>query len=187
MKGYYLKSLINVVKIAITGTPGTGKHTLAKETGKRLGLEVVDLGKIAKEKKLGYKDAKRKVWVADIKKLRKETRKLKNCILVSSYAELMPNDLVLVVRCHPRTLAKRLKKRGYSREKMLENLECECLDSCLISALQHNNRKKVYEVDNTKGLKKTVKEALRIIKDRPEPKVGRYNYSEYADRLEKLV
>ncbi len=175
------------MKIAITGTPGTGKHTLAKEIGRKAGLTVVDIGKIAKEKKFGRQDQKRNVWIADIKKLKKETRKMRNSILVSSYSELMPNDLVIVVRCHPRLLAKRLKKRGYPKEKILENLECECLDYCLISALEHNSKKKVYEVDNSKSLRKSTREAVRIIKTKPNPKIGRYDYSEYADKLEKLV
>lgn len=175
------------MKIAITGTPGTGKHTLAGEIGKRTGLQVVDIGKMAKERKWGRKDAKRKAWIADIGKLRKETRKIKDCILVSSYSELMPNDIVIVARCHPRTLAKRLKKRGYPRKKTIENLECECLDYCLISALGHNPKKKVYEIDNTGKLDKTVREAMRIIRKRPAPKVGTHDHSEYADRTEELA
>lgn len=175
------------MKIAITGTPGTGKHTLAREIGKRLGLELVDIGKLAKIKKWGRADRKRGVWISDIKKLRKGTGRMRNCILVSSYSELMPNDLVIVVRCHPRTLAKRLKKRGYAREKIVENLECECLDYCLISALENNGKKKVYEINNSKNLKKTVGEALRIIRKTPKPRTGRYDYSEYADRTESLL
>lgn len=175
------------MKIAITGTPGTGKHTLAREIGKKTGLEVVDIGKMAKERKWGRMDARRKAWIADIGKLKRAAGKMRNAILVSSYAELMPNDLVIVTRCHPLALAKRLKKRGYPREKALENLECECLDFCLISALAHNSKKKVYEIDNTKSLKKSVSAAMRIIEKRPAPRVGRLDYCEYADRIEKLA
>lgn len=175
------------MKLAITGTPGTGKHTLARKTGKKLGLELVDIGKLAKTKKWGRTDRKRGVWISDIKKLRKEAGRMKNCILVSSYSELMPNDLVIVVRCHPKILAKRLKKRGYPREKILENLECECLDCCLISALEHNSKKRVYEIDNSRNLEKTAREALRIIRKKPKPKTGRYDYSEYADKTESLL
>lgn len=59
--------------IIITGTPGTGKTTLAKNLAKRLDYYYVDVNKFISKNKLseGY-DKKRKTKIVDAKKLNKK-------------------------------------------------------------------------------------------------------------------
>lgn len=161
-----MDSLINVMRIAITGTPGTGKDTIAEMLAKKMGLEVVDIGRLAIEKKYGKKDTERDTFEVNIGKLKKEL-KGKQGIFVSNWAELMPNDITIVLRCAPKELAKRLKKRKWPEAKIKENIEAECLDSCLISAI--GNAKTVYELDNTKTKEKTVKKIIELIRKKPKP------------------
>jgi len=161
-----MDSLINVMRIAITGTPGTGKDTVAELLAKKMGLAAVDIGRLAIEKKYGKKDKEKDTFEVDIGKLRKEL-KGKQGIFVSNWAELIPNDITIVLRCAPKELAKRLKKRKWPEAKIRENLEAECLDSCLISAIE--NAKTVYEVDNTKGKEKTAGKIIGLIRKKPKP------------------
>lgn len=58
--------------IAITGTPGTGKTTLAKKMAMKTGCKYVDVTKLVKENKLydSY-DRKKKAYDVDEKKLNK--------------------------------------------------------------------------------------------------------------------
>jgi len=58
--------------VIITGTPGTGKTTLAKQLAKKLNFHYLDVNKIIKKYKIseGY-DKKRKTIIIDIKKLNK--------------------------------------------------------------------------------------------------------------------
>lgn len=170
------------MRIAITGTPGTGKHTIAEALGRRLGLKVTDLGSLAKKSHLVKKDSARDTLVVDVKKLRRFLPA--DGIIVSNYAELLPADLILVVRCRPTVLARRLAARGYSVEKMRENLEAECIDYCLLSALERNKR--VGEVDNSRGLKVAVAKAHRMVSS-GRLSYGHLDYSGSVDRLDRLI
>lgn len=171
------------MRIAITGTPGTGKHTIAGMLAEKTGLKVVDIGKIAIEKEYGKKDKERDTFEIDLKKMKKEL-KGKQGILVANWAELVPNDIVIVLRCEPRTLAKRLKKRGWPVKKITENLEAECLDSCLLSALETS--KLVYQIDSTKHKKKTLQEISETIEKRPKPDYS-IDWSEQVDKVGKYA
>ncbi len=175
--------LINVMRVAITGTPGTGKHTIARILAEEMGLGIVDIGRIAIEKGYGKKDRKRDTFEVDIKKVKKEL-KGKHGLFVSNWAELVPNDIAIVLRCDPRTLAKRLKKRKWPVKKIIENLEAECLDSCLISAL--GNSKLVYQVDNSRGKKKVLAEILELMEKKPKPNYS-IDWSEQVDKVEKYA
>lgn len=58
--------------IVVTGTPGTGKTTIAKKISKQKGYLYVDVKKLIKNFKLNEKfDKNRKSWIVDVKKLDK--------------------------------------------------------------------------------------------------------------------
>jgi len=139
--------------IAISGCGGVGKTTVARLLAKRLGYKFLRLDVVAKRKKffLGY-DKKRKSWIVDMKKLRKEFLKLKkkNCDMVveSLYAHEFPADFIIVLRCNPKVLEKRLRKKYSWHTKVTENLEAEMLGIITYEALQRS--KKVFEVDTSK-------------------------------------
>lgn len=164
------------MRIIITGTPGTGKSTVADILGKTLKLGVVHVSQFAKKEKLitGKRNGS---YIVDLKKLRKKLLKKKGIIESHLLCEFpLPRSIVFVLRCNPRVLVKRLKKRRYSKRKTRENLECEALDYCTINAETHYNR--VYDVDTTKlTAEKTAKKIIAIMqKKKKGDKVDFSNY-----------
>lgn len=117
------------MRIAITGVPATGKTTVAKLLAKKLGLEYVDLNKLAEEKNLytGY-DKKRQVKVVDVEKIDRELKDKDNVVLDSHYSHLLSVDKVIVLRLNTKELRKRLEKRGYPESKIMENLQAEIME-----------------------------------------------------------
>ena len=130
--------------LAVTGTPCTGKTTLAKKLSKKLNYEYVDVNKLIEKNKLssGY-DRKRKCKIIDIKKLNNFLvnkiikKSKKNLVIDSHLSHYLPKkyvDLCIVTKCDLKELNKRLKKRKYNKDKIKENLECEIFDVCLNEA-----------------------------------------------------
>jgi len=147
--------------ISITGTPGTGKTQAGKELAKLMNANLISLSSIEKRMKSPL-DKKRKVKIIDIKELAKRTEKLMKPginIFEGHLSHFLKPDIIIVLRCRPDVLEKRLKKRRYSKAKILENIQSEILDSSTIEALE--NCKKVYEIDTTE---KTSKNTVKLIK-----------------------
>lgn len=152
--------------VAISGVGGTGKTVTAKVLAKKIKWKLIRPDVIAKKKKLylGY-DEKRKSWIVDLKKLKREIRKSekenKNIIIESLYAHLLPADMIIVLRCKPKILMKRLRKKYTWQTKITENYEAEMLG---IISSEIGRREKVYEIDTTKSTPiKTAKIMERII------------------------
>jgi adenylate kinase len=152
--------------IVVTGTPGTGKTTLAKALAKKHKLAYIDVSKLIKEKRIydSY-DRKRKCFVVDTKKLNRELIKIikkNNKVVIDSHlSHYLPKkhvDLCIVVRCRNlKELKKRLIKRGYSSEKVRENLYAEIFDTCLSEAQEAGH--KVIAVDTfSKNISRLLKE-----------------------------
>ncbi|MBW2977458.1 adenylate kinase family protein [Candidatus Woesearchaeota archaeon] len=150
--------------IAVSGTPGTGKTTLAKKLMNKFNYPLLDVKKFIKEKKLAESyDKKRKSNIVDIKKLNKglikeiksiqKEHKPKGIIIDSHLSHFLPKkyvDLCVITKTDLKTLEKRLKKRRYNKEKIRENLDAEIFDICLNEAKE--NKHKVLVVDTTKGI-----------------------------------
>jgi adenylate kinase len=151
--------------ISISGAPGTGKTDIAKALGKLLGWKVIHLNDLAAKKTLyiGY-DLKRKCKVVDLdaltEEIGKERRKHKNLILESHYAHEMNSDMVVILRCHPKELKKRLEKKNWSKKKIQENLEAEIMEVCRQEAWELG--RKIADVDTTG---KTAEEAAGKIRE----------------------
>ena len=128
--------------VAITGTPGTGKttlfHLLLESMGKR-GYQVMglDLNNFLREHcLLTSRDEKRGSFDVHLTKMREifrkeflEEEKEAGIILVEGHLSHYLNpELCLLLRCAPFELKRRLKKRGYIKEKIRENMEAEALN-----------------------------------------------------------
>ena len=143
--------------IAITGTPGTGKTSLARELAKLLKAGYVDVELLIRQKGLAEAyDKKRKTFVVDESKLSKailsELKPSRLCVVDSHMSHFLPArrvSLCIVARCSLRALKKRLEKKGYRPAKVRENLDAEIFEVCLQEARERDH--KVIEVDTTKS------------------------------------
>lgn len=137
------------MKIAITGTPGTGKTEVAEMLAERLGWKLIKLNELAEEKNLysGF-DKKRNCKIVDLKRLTKEVEKVKEDVIIEShYSHELPCDAIIVLTCEPRELRVRLETKEWSRKKIEENIEAEIMEVCKSEALE--KKVKVFEVDTT--------------------------------------
>lgn len=173
--------------IAVLGTPGSGKTVIARELSKRLNCYYVNAGQIAMEK--GYiieKDLERDSYVMDEHKVREELLSMlreRGCLVVESLSPYaIPKEkvlLVVVVRCRPSVLLKRLRERGYSRKKVRENLEYEVIDGPLSDAMELATEERIIEVDGCEG--DLEEELNRVLKMKGG--IGRFNWTEDFMRI----
>lgn len=139
--------------IMITGTPGTGKTTLAQEAATRLGLNFLNVGQIAKENDLhdGY-DEERDCHILDEDQLVDHLDPVLiegGCIVDYHSCDYFPErwfDLVLVLRANTDVLYERLNQRGYSESKIQENVQCEIFQTILEEAAESYAKEIVQEL-----------------------------------------
>lgn len=137
--------------IFITGTPCTGKTTLASKLKGRL-IKINDLAithgfVMGTDEEKGYK-------VIDIDRLSRHVDELtRDCdetlIFEGHLTHLCDGaDKVIVLRVRPEILEKRLEARDYSESKIRENLEAEALGVCSAEAFE-KYPESTYELDVT--------------------------------------
>jgi adenylate kinase len=149
-----------MVRIAISGVPGTGKTDSAKLLAEITGIKLIELKKIAK----GRMDRTRKSVIVDVAKLRNKLKKERNVILEGLVAHLLNADYLFILRCRPDVLEKRLKRRGWSKAKIKENIQAEILDSITQETLK---RKNIFEIDTTNLSKRqTTEKMIEILENR---------------------
>lgn len=131
--------------IIITGTPGTGKSTIAQMFQKE-GFTVIDVGKYAKENSLfeSY-DEERDTYVVNddlvseaMIKLIEQNDSTLPLILEGHVVELPPSFLThcIVLRCSIRLLRQRLVERDYMPSKVDENVQAEIMEVILSDMLE---------------------------------------------------
>ena len=175
--------------ISLTGTPGVGKSSVAKILGKK--YRVINLINLALEKDFVLdRDEERKSYIIDTDRLeeylRRTISKSENHILDSHLSHLMKfSDMIIVLRCRPDILRKRLGEKGWKKEKIEENVEAEILDIILSEAVEIHGIRKVFEVDTSD---KTVSEIAEIVEGLIEGKVdydmyrvGKIDWSGYIE------
>lgn len=150
------------MRIALTGTPGTGKTTISAALRERYGLKTIDINEIVRAHEyVDTYDSRRDCLVVNLPALRAH-RFQQNSILEGHLSHHLDVDRVIVLRTDPRALEERLRRRGFSREKVQENVEAETLDVVLIEAVAlHDDR--VYELDSTGEPDETAQRAWEII------------------------
>jgi len=154
--------------IALTGTPGTGKTKASKRLRR---FNVVELNREVRRRRLySSYDRKRRSFVVDMAKVRGFVSGIGNgpVMLDSHVSHLLPPsmvDRVIVLRCRPDRLEKRLAKRGWSAAKVRENVEAELMG--IISAEARERHKNVRDIDTTdEPIRKVAKEIERLTKKR---------------------
>jgi adenylate kinase len=151
--------------IALSGTPGVGKTSVSALLEKH-GYIVVRLNEIALEHKFikGF-DKKRNSKVLDLEKINEfieKTYTKENLIFVEGHAAhlLTIVDKVIILRCHPHILQKRLEQKGWKKEKIRENVEAESIDVILCEAVEFFNKEDIFEIDTTKKTIDTVESSI---------------------------
>lgn len=156
------------VLIAVTGTPGTGKTSACAVLAER-GYLVVNLDEAARrEGFVAGRDETRGSDEVDVDALRERLRvPAKVAFLKSHYSHLMDVNIVVVLRCKPSVLRRRLESRGWAPEKVRENVEAEAIDVVLQEAA--GRLPFVYEVDTTEATPAQTADAiLAILRGRSE-------------------
>jgi adenylate kinase len=130
----------------ITGTPGTGKTSVADEL-KRLGSPVLHLSDtvsgyiIAEDKGRDTRIIDEERWAAAFIPF--------DGFVEGHLAHLLPCDRIVVLRCRPDIIMERLNRRGYREEKIRENALAEALDVILIETVDSYSPEQIYELDTT--------------------------------------
>ncbi|HWQ44971.1 MAG TPA: adenylate kinase family protein [Methanosarcina barkeri] len=154
--------------IGLTGTPGTGKTSVSSFLEKKRHWKVIHLNDMIKEEHLYSEiDEKRDTVVADMELIRERLAEIINgkdneVIILESHLAHYIADIIIILRACPPELKMRLKTRGYSEEKIRENIEAEALDVILVEAFEWCKR--VFEIDTTgKSIEETGQDIEKIV------------------------
>jgi adenylate kinase len=165
--------------IVLTGTPGTGKTTISKALSKEIHADYLSLTRFVTAKGLfSAIDRQRRTKIVDIERTRKSLRNLipkGTMVIVDTHvADSIPRERtrrVIVLRCHPNVLESRLRKKGWSGNKVRENVLAEMLDACYMVAVSYYGAKKVGQLDTSnRTVEKCVSLAKKILLDQASDK-----------------
>lgn len=164
------------MRVALTGTPGTGKTTVADLVDSD--LDVVHLNDVVRESDLATgRDADRDSLVADLDALREWFADRDGVLFESHLAHHLPVGRVVVLRCHPDELTERLRARDWTDEKVRENVESERLDLLLSEAVAERGLDRVYEIDTTGRTPEAVaSEVEAVLAGEREPSAGEVDF-----------
>jgi adenylate kinase len=136
--------------IALTGTPGTGKTTIARRLAGR--FDTREVHELATGFPSGAREGgRRKARVVDLSRIgqlleRPSGRRID--VVVGHLSHLLPVKDVVVLRCHPRELERRLRRARRPGRDTRPNLVAEATDLILQEALAL--RRRVWEIDTTR-------------------------------------
>ena len=183
------------MRIAVTGTPGTGKTTATELLESRFesddagaasddstpDFDVVHLNRILEDEGLYTEvDADRESKVADLDALAEWLEGRDDVVIESHLAHHFDADRVAVLRCAPATLEERLRERSENEAKATENAESEALDVILSEAAEEHGLESIYEIDTTDRDPEGVADALAdVVTDDREPSAGEVDFVGY--------
>jgi adenylate kinase len=156
--------------VALTGTPGTGKSTLATLMGSG-GWRVQELTELAR--KTGAvvgRDVDRQTDEVDVDLLQdavveeqRDGGDDQRLLLVGHMSHLMPCEAIVVLRCSPAVLEERLRTREWPQSKVKENMEAEAVGVVLVEAMEREPPVPVYELDTTHGPPEVTAERIEAV------------------------
>ncbi|ESS07752.1 MAG: putative nucleotide kinase [uncultured archaeon A07HN63] len=164
-------------RIAVTGTPGTGKTAATNQLDE---TAVTHLNDVIRDHDLYTdRDADRDSLVTDLDAVRDHIGEWTG-VLESHLAHHFEADRVVVLRCEPTVLEDRLESRGESAAKASENAESEALDVVLSEAVDQHGEAAVYEIDTTEREPSEVADEIRAVRDGDrEPQAGIVDFTGY--------
>ncbi|WP_121823485.1 adenylate kinase family protein [Halostella salina] len=167
------------MRVAVTGTPGTGKTTATDRLD--TALDVVHLNDVVREEGL-YDDVdeERDSVIVDIDAVADWLGDRDDVVVDSHLAHHLDADRVVVLRCHPEELERRLRDRGEPPAKAEENAESEALDVILAEAVDAHGEANVYEIDATDRDPDAVAAAIEaVVAGEREPSAGTVSFVDY--------
>jgi adenylate kinase len=176
------------MRIAVTGTPGTGKTTatdlLGEDPTDKCETSVIHLNDVIREESLYTDtDAERDSLITDFDSVADwlDAHDDEGVTIIESHlAHHFDAERVVVLRCHPEKLEERLRERGESNAKVSENAEAEALDVILTEAVDRHGKENVYEIDTTdNGPESVARDIESVITGDREPSAGEVNFVGY--------
>lgn len=167
------------MRVAVTGTPGTGKTTATEHLD--TSLDVIHLNDVIRTEELteGHDDD-RESAIADLEAVGEWLSGRDDVLFESHLAHQFDADRVVVCRCQPTTIEQRLSDRGESPQSVAENAESEALDLVLSEAVERHGTDTVYEIETTDRTPAQVTtEISAVIEGTRDPQVGTVSYTEY--------
>lgn len=123
----------------LSGTPGTGKTSIAKAITEKYQIPHLSLTEIVLANQLfSEEDIERQSKIVDEEKLihfidQYIASHEGDLIIEGHYADLVESSKIavaIVLRCHPKVLYTRLKARNYLEKKVKENVQAELVGDC---------------------------------------------------------
>jgi adenylate kinase len=159
--------------IVVTGTPGSGKTTISKCLAKEIGASYLSLTRLVNASALYSRiDSTRRTKVIDLERARLAVgdviRERKTAVVIDTHIpDAVPRGhvrKVLVLRCHPTILETRLRRKGWTADKIRENVLAEILDACYTTATQYYGAGKISQLDTSRAnVSKCVSQANHIL------------------------
>ena len=139
--------------ILVTGSVACGKTSLCARVSEVTGLRHIDVGSLVRDRALhcGW-DEQHAAYTVDDDKLcdcLEAELATGGCIVDFHSTSTFPVRwfaLVLVLRCSTHALHNRLTQRGYSTQKVEENMECEIMQVCLDEVREAWDERQVVEL-----------------------------------------
>lgn len=160
--------------LGITGSPGTGKKSVAPLVAKKLGVVCLGINDLARSYGL-LKESAPEGEVDTGEMRRKLAYGLQEPAVV--YGHLLPYVMspssvarVAVLRCEPAVLKKRLMARAYPSKKIVDNVEAELIGLVSSDAFDTFGKERTFEVDTTSSTAAVAAEStLEIFKGGGQP------------------
>ena len=155
------------MSFVITGNPGVGKDTIAKEVSNILNLPIIDINEVAKDFDLLEKDEETNdVDVIKLEKLLKDKIK-QTCIIVGHLAPyvLDSNQInkVVVLRKNPYELIPIYEKRNYSKNKIKDNIGSEVLGIIYYDSVSKWGQKTLQLDLTNQSIQESVKKVIGLM------------------------
>lgn len=158
--------------VALSGTPGTGKSSVARRLAGRLSVVEVD----AVARRYGAARGRGRSVEIDLPRLRRALQRPGAWegvdLVVGHLSHLLPVREAIVLRCRPMELRTRLRRarRGTVADRQV-NFVCEATDVVLLEALSAGRT--VFEIDTTgRGVPAVAREVGRRVASGGAPRVG---------------
>ncbi|MCI4353095.1 MAG: AAA family ATPase [Thermoplasmata archaeon] len=108
---------------------------------------------------------------------RPRSKRPRASVLTGHLAHLLPVRDVIVLRCHPRELRRRLQRRGARVNELRANVASEAIGVILFEAAACRRGGRLWEVDTTGRSPSTVARVVgRLLRNRPASRFGHVDW-----------